>query len=301
MMYVGGWGDGTAHAPNCKALLSQPETLVALQAIVMPANLADTSTLRADTLPGVDAAAGALWNMAVASESTREALLAHDSLFEALIFLLQRMVAARLGPDDRDWRLRSTRLQLATGALCSLLTTISGVQRMFKHKLEDLAPKKPPVRPKRVSRHSQVRLWGLGLLRRACRGFGCLSIGGLVRQLSVAQRKKLGLGGPGLADVDKLTPWRVLLACCEQRSDPSVPLTAPPAEELALRALRFALLSPLAPKVRLETRVGGRERAHEKFSYRLPGPFTARTHRASQSGRARARQSLRGPEREAEM
>jgi hypothetical protein len=38
------------------------------------------------------------------------------------------------------------------GALCSLLTNISGVQRMFKHKLEDLAPKKPPVRPKRVSR-----------------------------------------------------------------------------------------------------------------------------------------------------
>jgi len=150
--YAGGWDDNTAHAPNCKALLSQPETLVALQAIVMPASLTDATTLRADTLPTVDAAAGALWNMAAASEPTREALLAHDSLFEALVFLLQRMASARLGPDDRDWRLRSTRVQLATGALCSLLTNISGVQRMFKHKLEDLAPKKPPVRPKRVSR-----------------------------------------------------------------------------------------------------------------------------------------------------
>jgi hypothetical protein len=198
-----------SFAPNCTALLSEAATLDALQRILMPPSLADATSLRADTLPAVDAAAGAVWVLAASSDTAREALLTHDAMLEALLLLLQRMVSTRLTEEDKEWRGRSARVQLATGALCSLLTNVTGVHRLLNHRLEQLAPKK--------------------------------------NALSAAQRKKLNLPGPGLADVDALTPWRVLLACSEQRSDPSLPLTCPPAEELALRALRFALLSPLAP------------------------------------------------------
>jgi len=119
----------------------------------------------------------------------------------------------------------------------------------------------------------------------------------LARQLSAAQRKKLGLGGPGLADIDKLTPWRVLLACCEQRSDPSLPFTAPPAEELALRALRFALLSPLAPKVR-STRQSRRPREPTRNLLNQNSqrqPVRARSESASVPQRSRGRVHLSGP------